>query len=82
VPPGELQTYDAIGGSVTLLVGDGTVSLASAVPKPGFSAEEKERDEPSKVVVEFDSEAHESKLVARWDDGTFTVEIDEESEGD
>lgn len=82
MPPGELQTYDAIGGSVTLLVGDGTVSLASAVPKPGFSAEEKERDDPSKVVVEFDSEAHESKLVARWDDGAFTVEIDEESEGD
>lgn len=77
-----MQTYDTLGGSVTLLVGNDTVSLATAVPKPGYSAEEKERDDPAKVVVEFDSENHESKLEARWEDGDFTVDIDEESEGD
>jgi hypothetical protein len=77
-----LQTYETVGGSVTLLVGNGTVSLATAVPKPGYSAKEKERDDPGKVVVEFDSENHESKLKARWDDGVFTVDIDEETEGD
>ena len=47
-----------------------------------FSAEEKERDDPTKVVVEFDSEDHESELEARWDGGDFTVDIDEESEED
>ena len=81
-PAAALQTYDTVGGSVTLLVGNGTVSLATAVPKPGYSAEEKERDDPTKVVVEFDSEDHESELKARWDGGVFTVDIDEESEED
>ena len=81
-PAAALQTYDTIGGSVTLLVGNGTVSLATAVPKPGYSAEEKERDDPTKVVVEFESEDHESKLEARWEGGVFTVDIDEESEDD
>ena len=81
-PAAALQTYDTLGGSVTLLVGNGTVSLATAVPKPGYSAEEKERDDPSKVVVEFESENHESKLEARWEDGVVTVDISEESEED
>lgn len=73
----EYQTFDLIGGSVTLAVGGGEVNLVSATPRPGFSAEY-EHTGPREVEIKFESTDHKSKLEAKFEDGQLAVDIDEE----
>lgn len=79
--PPESRRYDLIGGSVVALIGDGTVSLQSAVPAPGFSVEAKATG-PDEVEVEFRSDEHRSKFKADWEDGELRIDIDEKNEGE
>ena len=67
-----------VGGVVSIEAGPGGVSLLSASPNGGFSAEVKSAG-PQRVEVEFESATHESKLRARWD-GQLVVDIEEEPE--
>lgn len=75
-----LKTYTMIGGSVTVEAIDDKVTLLGAVPKSGFSAKEEKRSDPSKVVVEFVSSSHTSKIEIKWRDGQLVPEVDEESQ--
>lgn len=75
-----VKTYTVIGGSVTVEANNGDVTLLGAVPKSGFSAKEEERSDPSKVVVEFESSSHKSKIEIRWRNGELTPEIDEDAQ--
>ena len=80
-PTTEIRSYELIGGSVTVEVGNGTVGLAGASPKAGFSMDV-ENSGPEKVEVEFESDHHESSFSARFRDGVFTPEIEESEHGD
>ncbi len=80
--PSVVKTYSAIGGTVTVEVVGGTVTLLGAVPNSGFSAQEKSRDDTDKVVVEFESESHTSKITVEIEGGQIVVDIDEEPEED
>ena len=70
------QTFDLIGGTVVVEVGQGTVVFVGASPRDGFTVEVDERG-PERVVVKFESEAHTSKFVALFEDGTFAPKIEE-----
>jgi hypothetical protein len=79
VPPStEIRSYDLVGGSVTVEVGNNTVNLAGASPKAGFGMDV-ENSGPEKVEVEFESEDHDSHFSARFEDGVFVPRIEEEA---
>lgn len=75
------KTYDMVGGTVILAIGDSEVTLVSATPRPGFSADY-EHTGPDEVEIKFVSGDHKSKLEAHWEDGELKVDIDEESDDD
>ena len=75
------KTYDMVGGTVILAIGNGEVSLVSATPRPGFSADY-EHTGPVEVEIKFESGDHKSKLEAHWESGELKVDIDEESDDD
>ena len=79
-PPGDIRSYDLVGGVVTIEISSSAVHLAGASPKSGFSVEV-EHSGPKKVKVEFESEDHESTFTGELEDGSFNPEI-EESEHD
>ena len=70
-------TYDLVGGTVVLSIGDGEVNLVSATPRPGFSVDY-EHTGPEEVEVRFVSSDHKSKLEADVENGELRVDIDEE----
>jgi cytoskeletal protein RodZ len=78
------QTYTLIGGTVTLSIGNGQVSVFSVAVNTGFRVEI-EKDGPHEVKVEFESNSHQSELTAKFEDGELVVkkhEEDEEGEDD
>jgi septal ring-binding cell division protein DamX len=77
-PPTEIRSYDLVGGTVSVEIGDGTVRLAGASPKPGFTMEV-ENSGPEKVEVEFHNDDHESHFTGKFEDGRFEPSIDESS---
>ncbi len=80
-PTSEIRSYELVGGSVSVEIGDGVVRLAGASPKPGF-AMEVENSGPEKVEVEFHSDDHESDFTGSFEDGTFVPSISESSRED
>lgn len=65
-----------IGGTVTVQQNGGSVTLISAVPASGFTADV-EAAGPSEVQVEFKSPGHESKYAARVEGGQLSVSTEE-----
>jgi len=80
-PPTEIRSYDLVGGSVSVEIGDGIVRLAGASPKPGFTMDV-ENSGPEKVEVEFHNDDHESHFTGKFEDGQFEPSIDESSRED
>ncbi len=78
-PTTEIRSYELIGGSVSVEIGDGTVRLAGASPKPGFTMEV-EKSGPEKVEVEFHNDDRESHFSAKFEDGHFEPSISESDE--
>ena len=76
VPSTEIRSYDLDGGSVSVEIGDGTVRLAGASPKPGYTMEV-EHPGPEKVEVEFHNNDHESHFSAKFEDGSLVPSIRE-----
>ena len=76
VPSTEIRSYELVGGSVSVEIGDGTVRLAGASPKPGFTMEV-ENPGPEKVEVEFHNDDHESDFSAKFEDGRLVPSISE-----
>lgn len=72
------KTYTMIGGTVVLAIGNGEVTLVSATPHPGFSADY-EHTGPVEVEIKFVSGDHKSKLEAHWEGGELKVDVEEES---
>ncbi|MCP3975075.1 MAG: hypothetical protein GY720_11355 [bacterium] len=80
VPDGDyFETVQLIGGWVRLRVSGDDVFLAGSVPSPGFSIDVK-KDGPESVVIEFESDSHESKLHAEVKDGELDIETEEDEE--
>lgn len=75
-PKTEVRSYDLVGGSVSVEIGDGTVRLAGASPKPGFTMDV-ESPGPEKVEVEFHNDDHESRFTGKFHDGEFKPSITE-----
>jgi hypothetical protein len=80
-PPTEIRSHDLVGGSVSVEIGDGTVRLAGASPKPGFTMEV-ENSGPEKVEVEFHNDDHESHFTGKFEDGRFVASINESDESE
>ena len=80
-PSSETRTFDLVGGTVVVQFhGNGTVGLVSSQPKPGFERELHDAG-PEKIDVEFESETHKSRLVARWEAGSPRGDVQEEADG-
>ncbi len=79
--PVEYLTYDLVGGTVVLAVGNGEVNLAGATPRPGFSADY-EHTGPKEVEIKFVSNDHKSKLEAKYENGELKVDTEEEDHGE
>lgn len=80
VPPTtEIRSYELVGGLVSVEIGDGTVRLAGASPKPGFTMEV-ESSGPEKVEVEFHNDEHRSKFSGKFEDGKYEPSISESDE--
>ncbi|MGH9191597.1 MAG: hypothetical protein ACRDZ0_03875 [Acidimicrobiales bacterium] len=62
------QTYRMEGGVVTLRFSPAGVEFVAATPNEGFDVDF-EPEHGNGVKVEFESDAHESRIDAWWDDG-------------
>jgi len=69
-----------VGGTVTVQRSGSSVTLISAVPASGFTADI-EKAGPSKVEVEFKSENHESQFQAEVSSGVLEIDTEEHAEG-
>jgi hypothetical protein len=80
VPPiaaPEVRTYSAAGGSVTVALHGGTLSLSLASPNAGYAAEVHE-SRSDRIEVRFDSGDRESRIEVRVEGGRLVPRIDED----
>ena len=80
IPDGE-QTFSGIGGSVTVMVSGGELSLVSFAANDGFEAEINGHGDDD-VEVRFESDDHETRIRIRIHDGELREEIREEADDD
>jgi len=69
-------SYDLVGGTVSVDVGEGTVVFVGASPKGGYSVRV-ENAGPQRVEVRFESETHVSQFSGRFSSGTYVPQIEE-----
>lgn len=74
----ETRTYNTVGGSATIRFEPGRVSLVSATPAVGFGAQ-LVQEMPTELYIRFQSESHESKIEAKWENGPRDS-VEEESQ--
>ncbi|MEY2453234.1 MAG: hypothetical protein QOD92_2808 [Acidimicrobiaceae bacterium] len=67
VAPPEDRTYQLIGGTVGVRFENGEAHLLWATQNAGYSVESS--GSSSNVDVRFESDSHESRLKAYWDNG-------------
>lgn len=72
----EVRTVTTGGGVVVLRHRPEEVELVAATPAPGFSVEVDDSG-PSRVRVEFESDAADYRVEARWEGGQLTVDVDD-----
>jgi len=65
---GETRTYSLVGGTAALRFSASGVTVVFANPAPGFDVEI-EPENVNGVKVEFESEAHQSRVDGWWDSG-------------
>lgn len=66
-PDGMVKTFELDGGSATVRFSAAEVEVLSAVPAPGFDTEVEPEDRG--IRVEFESDAHRSRLDVWWAGG-------------
>jgi len=71
--PNGMQTFTVSGGTVTVDVENGVLSLVSATPNPGFTLDKSEV-QPDRVEVEFKGADVDSRVRVRIEDGQLRVE--------
>ena len=64
------RTYELVGGTTTIRFAPSGITVLSATPKPGFAA--KVEPEGAGKKVEFESDAHRSRIDAWWSGGPQT----------
>lgn len=79
VPPTRTASFDLVGGTVTVAIDAGSVSLLSASPRGGFTTFVQHRG-PHRVTVVFRSWSHKSTFAGEME-GDFHHHIEEESIG-
>lgn len=79
--PDSVSSYQLIGGVTTIRVDGEGVHLVAATPSAGFDVEVKKTG-PNEVVVEYESESHESEFKASWEDDGVQIETNEEAKDD
>lgn len=84
-PTSTIRSYTVVGGSVTVEAdtaanGAAEIGLVGAVPNPGFTANEEERDDTTKVLVVFRSDDHESKILITFDNNELVTQVEESGE--
>lgn len=77
---GETVARTLVGGTVIVYHQGNSVTFVSGTAASGFSMEKK-KGGPDEVIVEFESESHESHYQATVENGQLVIEIDE-SHGD
>ena len=60
-----------------IVVGDGTVSLDAAAPAVGFTMDVRATG-PTEVEVRFESDDHQSRFKADWEDGELRIRTEED----
>jgi hypothetical protein len=68
-----VHVFTVAGGSVTVDVENGTLTLVSATPSPGFTIDKSE-SRSDRIEVEFRGGDVQSRVGVRFDDGRLTVE--------
>jgi hypothetical protein len=74
--PALTESYNLTGGTVTVRYRGGATSLVEATPNTGYDVDVHDGG-PGKVDVRFRSDSHESRLVARWEDGSPDAQREE-----
>lgn len=64
----ETRTYALVGGTAALRFAPSGVSVLYATPKPGFTVET-EPEHVNGFRVEFESDAHRSRVAGWWEGG-------------
>jgi hypothetical protein len=72
--PATSQSFSSVGGSITVSVTDGALSLTSSTPAAGFSAEVHDNG-PSRVEVRFSDGQTEWRIRIELGSGGLTSEI-------
>lgn len=73
------QTYDLVGGSVTVRFAGSATELEAHTVSPGFTAEVR-ADGPERVEVRWRSEDHESRITVDQEGGAPRVRPEEEDD--
>lgn len=77
------ESRNTPGGTVTVIASGSSLSLASAIPAQGFSADvESASGQEIEVRFEKQDETVEYRIKARLEDGVITWEIRTETDGD
>lgn len=76
--PSGIQSFSSVGGSITVTVTDGVLSLASSSPATGFISEVHD-NEPSRVEVRFSDGQTEWRIRIELGSGGVTSEITQHS---
>jgi hypothetical protein len=77
VPEDVLSSYEGIGGSITVRLSGGTVTLASApTPSPGFTVRVDD-DGPDRVRVRFERDDERTEIRVELEDGRLVPTIEE-----
>jgi hypothetical protein len=72
----EIRTFSAAGGTVTVALRGGNLSLSLATPNAGYAAEVHD-SRSDRVEVRFDSGDHESRIEVRVEGGRLVPRVDE-----
>ena len=70
-----METVESAGGTVTVVYGNGEVTLAGATPAFGYTMEIKDEG-PERVRVDFESGENEISVRIEWEDGQLDIEIE------
>lgn len=74
------ETFTSIGGSATVRLDGGVLTLVSTAPAAGFVLDESSSS-ATEVEVKFRSASHESKIEVHVVDGQMVAEVEESPEG-
>ncbi len=61
-PQATTQTFELVGGTVTVTCANGVITVNDATPKTGFTVQQELKDEGMEAEIRFESATHESRI--------------------